>query len=155
MRAKLGLVTGEEADTALIWDLLEVLQQGKVDYTRLFRLLGTFDSAAGAETAGLRQEAGYLGSFDAWTERYGARLRREGSEDGERRVRMDRVNPAYVLRNYLAEQAIRAARDDGDVGELEQLHQVLRTPFTEQPGMERYLAPPPDWGRALVVSCSS
>lgn len=155
MRAKLGLATEEEDDASLIWALLEVLQQGKVDYTRLFRMLGTFDSSAGAESAALRQEAGHLGSFDAWAGRYGERLRREGSVDGGRRVRMDGVNPAYVLRNYLAEQAIRTARDDGDFSEVARLHQLLRDPFTEQPGMERYLATPPDWGRELVVSCSS
>jgi uncharacterized protein YdiU (UPF0061 family) len=155
MRAKLGLRAEEDADGTLVWDLLEVLQQGRVDYTRLFRLLGTFDSAEGAETPALRAETGFLGSFDLWAERYGERLRREGSVDQERTERMARVNPVYVLRNYLAEQAIRAAHEGRDYSEVAQLHQILRDPFTERPGMERYAASPPDWGRELVVSCSS
>jgi len=155
MRAKLGLQAAEEEDTSLVWDLLEVLQLGRVDYTRFFRLLGRFGSAAGAETAALREECGFHHRYDAWAERYGARLRREESVDAERAVRMARVNPAYVLRNYLAEQAIRAATTERDYGELERLHAVLREPFTERPGWERYAAVPPDWGRSLVVSCSS
>ncbi len=154
MRTKLGLQTEEEGDAALVWELLELLQQGRVDYTRFFRMLGAFDSAPGAETATLRQEVGFLGSFDAWAERYGERLRREGSVDAERAGRMARANPAYVLRTYLAEQAIRRAAS-GDFGEVERLRGLLRDPFTEQPGMERYAEAPPDWGRELVVSCSS
>lgn len=52
-------------------------------------------------------------------------------------------------------QAIRKAEDERDFSEIERLRQLLRDPFTEQPGMERYAEPPPDWGRHLVVSCSS
>jgi uncharacterized protein YdiU (UPF0061 family) len=68
---------------------------------------------------------------------------------------MDAVNPLYVLRNYLAEQAIRMAEEDRDYSEVERLRKLLSDPFTEQPGMESYAEPPPDWGRRLVISCSS
>ena len=66
-----------------------------------------------------------------------------------------RLFPAYALRNYLAEQVIRKAEDEQDFSEIERLWLLLRDPFTEQPGMERYAEPPPGWARALVVSCSS
>ena len=65
------------------------------------------------------------------------------------------VNPKYVLRNYLAKNAIRKAEDEGDYGEIETLRRVLAQPFAEQPEFERYAAPPPDWGRKLAISCSS
>jgi len=107
------------------------------------------------DTPVLREEVGFLGSFDAWAGRYAERLRAEASIDAERASRMARVNPAYVLRNYLAEQAIRQARQERDYTEIERLRALLQDPFTEQPGMERYAAPPPAWGRELVVSCSS
>jgi uncharacterized protein YdiU (UPF0061 family) len=68
---------------------------------------------------------------------------------------MNAVNPRFVLRNYLAEVAIRKAADDRDYSEITRLHQVLRRPFDEQPGNESYAAPPPDWAGKLEVSCSS
>ncbi|MGV8377882.1 hypothetical protein ACV341_33920, partial [Pseudomonas aeruginosa] len=70
------------------------------------------------------------------------------------RRRMHAVNPLYVLRNYLAQQAIEAA-EQGDYTEVRLLHQVLSRPFEEQPGMGRFTRRPPDWGRHLEISCSS
>jgi uncharacterized protein YdiU (UPF0061 family) len=67
---------------------------------------------------------------------------------------MNRVNPKYVLRNYLAQVAIERARQK-DYTEIDRLRQLLRYPFSEQPEMEPYAAPPPDWGRQILVSCSS
>ncbi|MGH2627669.1 MAG: hypothetical protein ACRDHY_13580, partial [Anaerolineales bacterium] len=70
-------------------------------------------------------------------------------------ARMARVNPAYVLRTWLAERAIRRAVDEGDFGEIERLRLLLRFPYAELPGCEEYAASPPEWARELVVSCSS
>ena len=68
---------------------------------------------------------------------------------------MNRANPKYVLRNYLAHQAIALAREKRDFSEIDRLLTVLRDPYAEQPTMERYAIPPPDWGKHLAVSCSS
>jgi len=67
---------------------------------------------------------------------------------------MNRVNPKFVLRNHLAETAIRQAKEK-DFSELERLAAVLRRPFDEQPENEAYAAMPPDWAGSLEVSCSS
>ena len=67
---------------------------------------------------------------------------------------MRAVNPHYVLRNWMAEDAIRRAKDK-DFGGVAELLDLLRHPFDEQPGFERYAAPPPDWASDLSVSCSS
>lgn len=67
---------------------------------------------------------------------------------------MKASNPKYILRNYLAQQAIEAAEQD-DVGPLTQLHQALSRPYDEQPEFESLAAAPPAWGKALEVSCSS
>jgi uncharacterized protein YdiU (UPF0061 family) len=71
---------------------------------------------------------------------------------------MNRVNPKFVLRNHLAETAIRKARgDDGprDNAEVARLLDVLSRPYDEQPGREAYAAEPPDWAQSLHLSCSS
>jgi uncharacterized protein YdiU (UPF0061 family) len=67
---------------------------------------------------------------------------------------MHAVNPLYILRNYLAQNAIQAA-ELGDYSEVRRLHEVLTKPFEEQPGMEQYAQRPPDWGKHLEISCSS
>ena len=67
---------------------------------------------------------------------------------------MRAVNPKYVLRNWLAEGAIRKAQDR-DFSEVGRLLDCLRLPFAEQPEFEQYTALPPDWARAIEVSCSS
>ena len=95
-------------------------------------------------------------AFDAWGSDYRARLQSEGSVDDVARAhRMNRVNPLYVLRNHLAEIAIRAARDQDDAGPLKRLQTVLAAPFDEHPGYEDLAALPPDWAQTLEVSCSS
>ncbi len=155
MRAKLGLLTEQEDDHVLAWELLELLQAGGADYTGSFRALGGLVTTPGADTAAFGAVSGSPAGLGEWLERYRNRLRAEGSVDAERAVRMAQVNPAYVLRNWLAERAIQAARADRDFGEIERLRVLLRDPYTERPGMESYAAPPPAWARALAVSCSS
>lgn len=68
---------------------------------------------------------------------------------------MNRVNPKYVLRNYLVQIAITQATEKRDFTEIARLLDLLRDPFAERPDMEKYAVPPPDWGKRLVVSCSS
>ena len=71
---------------------------------------------------------------------------------------MNRVNPKYVLRNHLAEVAIRKARgDDGtrDFSEVARLLKILERPYDDQPQFEAYAQEPPDWARTLELSCSS
>jgi uncharacterized protein YdiU (UPF0061 family) len=68
---------------------------------------------------------------------------------------MDRVNPKFVLRNHLAESAIRLAQR-GDFSEVQRLLAVLQQPFDEHPNAPAaYAALPPDWAHQLEVSCSS
>ena len=67
---------------------------------------------------------------------------------------MLRTNPHYVLRNHLAEQAIRQAQH-GDFAEIERLRDLLKSPFDERPGMAAYADFPPAWASQLEISCSS
>jgi uncharacterized protein YdiU (UPF0061 family) len=83
-----------------------------------------------------------------------ARLSEETRDDAARAIAMNRVNPKFVLRNHLAETAIRRAKEK-DFSEAERLAAVLRRPFDEQPENEAYAGLPPDWASSLEVSCSS
>ena len=154
MRAKLGLQEERTEDDGLIRDLLDLLQESHADYTIQFRELGSFSSAEGDENERLREHILNRERFDGWAIRYRDRLRSEHSRDDDRRERMNRVNPKYVLRNYLAQAAIEKAQQK-DFSEIDRLLTLLRTPFADQPGMEAYAAPPPNWGKHLAVSCSS
>jgi uncharacterized protein YdiU (UPF0061 family) len=155
MRAKLGLEVAHQDDASLIGDLLGLMHEARTDYTIFFRALARFDSTPGASHRALRDMFVEREKFDAWALRYRERLASEGSRDAERAVRMDGVNPKYVLRNHLAEEAIRLAADQRDYTGIERLRALLARPFDEQPDHDRYAALPPDWAGQLAVSCSS
>ena len=155
MRAKLGLQEAREEDADLLVELLRLMEADDVDYTIFFRALGDFRQDAVDGQAVLRDFFLHREGFDEWATRYAARLKSEGSRDEERQARMNRANPKYILRNYLAHEAIRRAREEKDFSEVERLWRLLRDPFTEQPGMEAYAAPSPEWAKSITVSCSS
>ena len=142
-RAKLGLREAHEKDFDLLSGFLTVLHRAKADFTTVFRAL--------PDPAKARDHILDTEGYDRWLEDYRARLAGEQSDDAERKARMDRVNPKYVLRNHLAQAAIEQAQA-GQFGEIEALRKLLTRPFDEQPGRERYTAV----GTARVeVSCSS
>jgi uncharacterized protein YdiU (UPF0061 family) len=155
MRGKLGFTEWMPQDGELITELLTIMQASRVDYTTFFRGLGAVVSTSDSQEIPLRDLFLDRSAFEAWVDRYRRRLRSEGSKDMERRARMNNLNPKFVLRNYLAQTAIALATEQRDFSEIDRLLAVLRNPYDEQPAMERYSAPPPDWGKHLVVSCSS
>jgi uncharacterized protein YdiU (UPF0061 family) len=161
---KLGLVECGDEDVALMQDLHALLHAGEVDMTLFFRALAGIDVDAPSlqpledafYDAGKRETT--RAGFDAWLARYAARLRHDGLPPGERRKRMDAANPRYVLRNYLAQQAIDRAEQGDDAGIVELLD-VMRHPYDDQPGREAFAGKRPDWAReragCSMLSCSS
>ena len=154
MRAKLGLVETRPEDETLVHDLLELMRASCADYTNTFRALCDFKQARHEPNEHLRDVFVDRQAFDRWAEQYRERLYAEASQDRERSAQMRQVNPKYILRNYLAHTAIQTAAAK-DFSEIERLRRLLSDPFAEHPDMERYAAPPPDWGKQLMVSCSS
>nr|WP_243434410.1 YdiU family protein [Pseudomonas sp. 30_B] len=152
MRRRLGLTTAEDGDLELVQTLLQAMQKGAVDYSLFFRRLG--EQAAEQALSVVREDFVDLAAFDAWAADYRTRTEREGGSQDDRRARMHAVNPLYVLRNYLAQEAITAA-EQGDYSVVRRLHDVLSRPFEEQPGAEAFTRRPPDWGKHLEISCSS
>jgi uncharacterized protein YdiU (UPF0061 family) len=156
MAAKLGLPDARAEDAELVTDLYKLMQDSRADYTSFFRALATLPARAGApgDDAAVRDRFIDREAADAWLARWRARLADDRRSDDARREAMDAVNPKYVLRNWVAESAIRAAQS-GDMREFAAVHTCLSRPFDEQPEHERFAAPPPDWAEDLEVSCSS
>lgn len=152
LRLKLGLVDAQTDDEGLINDLLTLMAKQQADYTRTFRALCDFDSTS-ADTPAVDEFADRQ-AFQNWARRYAKRLRDEPLDDAARGQVLRRHNPRYILRNYLAQEAIEAA-EAGDNGPLHELFDLLKQPFAEQPERARYARLPPDWAKGLAMSCSS
>jgi serine/tyrosine/threonine adenylyltransferase len=155
MCGKMGLTYAGLQDFAVIEPLLEMMHASQLDYTNLFRSLGKFNPAAGESNSILRDQFVDRAAFDRWAEKYRVRLQAETATDEERKAAMARVNPKYVLRNYLAQAAIGKAEKERDYSEVDVLLRLLAHPFDEHPDMESYAAPAPEWARHIEVSCSS
>ncbi|XP_062297595.1 protein adenylyltransferase SelO-like [Scomber scombrus] len=160
-KAKLGLLDEEEDDGYLIAFLLKMMEDTQSDFTMTFRQL----SEASAEQLHNRdftkmwalEDLSSHKHFSDWLNMYLLRLSRQPNDnDADRQDRMKTVNPRYVLRNWMAEAAIRKT-EMNDFSEVEQLHRVLSFPFITQETAEEagYAARPPLWAKRLKVSCSS
>ena len=145
MRAKLGLTddVDDAAVGALVEELLPLLQTHHVDHTSFFRGLG---AAARGDAEPVRRLVLDLAAVDAWLERW-----RALSPDG---ATADGVNPVYVPRNHLVEEALGAAVD-GDLAPLSRLLEAVTAPFDERPGLERYAEPAPDHFGAYRTFCGT
>ena len=154
MRKKIGLETVDNADQQLVESILNLMADDKVDYTIFFRRLSDFDSTDSGNNQAIRDIFMQRNLFDLWSEKYQQRLNQEQDNDKQRAVKMKQVNPKYILRNYLAEVAIKKA-EENDYSEIERLFNLLQNPFDEQPDNETYAAFPPDWAEKISVSCSS
>jgi uncharacterized protein YdiU (UPF0061 family) len=165
MRAKLGLVgdlapeSEREADWILVEDLMQLMAAEKVDFTLFWRQLShavvqqaratePTDSAWSAVTDQVLDRPRLL----AWLQRFAVRA--GPSNFTAMGQHMLKSNPKFVLRNHLAEVAIRQAQA-GDFSEIETLYNLLKFPFDEHPGFEAYADLPPDWASQLEISCSS
>ena len=167
MADKLGFLAFDEAsDPELIDELEKLLITAETDMTLFYRGLADFavDDEASAFYR-LLEHCSYealasetLDTAASWFEAYQNRLRRDNRPHDERRQAMNAANPLYVLRNYLAQQAIDLAEQE-DFSMVWELLDTLRRPYTPQAGRERFAEKRPDWARqragCSMLSCSS
>ena len=164
---KLGLLCFDTTtDETLAADLFKLLETAEADMTWFFRGLANFGpDQAIVEFQTFLEECSYTPLTETgkdlaqtWFTAYQARIALDARPSAERRAAMWTVNPRYVLRNYLAQQAIDQA-EHSDFGLVRELLDVLRNPYTEQPGKEQFAAKRPDWAKqragCSMLSCSS
>jgi len=167
MRNKLGLFSEEEKDAELIFGLEEILQFTETDMTIFFRNLSDFSTENPSEGLEIVKDAFYIPNevsdtireeWNIWFADYATRLKKETISSEERKEKMNAVNPKYVLRNYMSQLAIDDA-NKGDYKLIDELFQLLKKPYDEQPENEKWFAKRPDWARHKVgcsmLSCSS
>jgi len=146
MRAKLGLAMDQgRDDDMLIAGLLTLMAGARADYTLTFRGLSDPGAAWTLLFGSCETEAA------DWLARYRSRM----AGEGDRGDAMNGVNPRYVLRNWVAETAIRAVEDHGDSGPLDRILRLLQTPYDAHPGDTAFAQPPAPEFSGLCVSCSS
>ena len=168
MQDKLGLQDKKENDLLLVGTLMALLERVETDMTIFFRNLGNISKTdTSTTTFNAIKDAFYnekdldetiLTDWYDWFEKYIIRINEETLSDSEREEQMNKVNPKYVLRNYMAQLCIDDA-DKGDYSLLKELFEMLKKPYDEQPNFQKWFAKRPDWARDKVgcsmLSCSS
>jgi len=167
MRNKLGFSNTDENDKLLIQQLEENLHLTETDMTIFFRNLSGFSEENPSGGISIIKDAFYNldeikgaveTKWQTWFESYAKRLKDETVSSEDRKTSMNKVNPKYVLRNYMAQLAI----DDADKGDYKLIHELfnlLKNPYDEQPENEKWFVKRPEWARHKVgcsmLSCSS
>ena len=161
---KLGLAECREQDVALMEDLQSLLHAGEMDMSLFFRDLVQVDPAMptldplNAAFYDADKRAATEPALLDWLQRYAARVASDPLDPESRKARMCLANPRFVLRNYLAQQAIDRA-EQGDATGVMELLEVMRRPYDEQPGREAFAQRRPEWARdragCSMLSCSS
>lgn len=152
MRCKLGLATKRQDDRLLLSELLALMQMDKSDHTNTWRLLSNIELG--------KNDSRFIDNFihrdmaETWLAKYSKRVVIDDNTKEQRRELMLSSNPKYILRNYLAQEAIEAA-EQGDSSKVESLFNVLKKPYDEQTEYDNYAKAPPDWSKDLSISCSS
>ena len=142
LRRKLGLLRDGEGDLALGQDLLDRMARNGADFTLVFRRLGDAMVDPERDTA-VRNLFSDPTAYDAWALRWRGRLGEDGEATAERRAAaMRAVNPAFIPRNHLVEQALAAAINNDDFSAFDSLVSVLSRPYDDQPAQRHFAEPP-------------
>ncbi|MGB0424505.1 MAG: protein adenylyltransferase SelO family protein, partial [Flavobacteriales bacterium] len=168
MLSKLGLCN-DDLPAYLISNLTVLLSKTSSDMTLFFRELSNLGSMDPDKLWNIVQSTSYFNKaeletkevreqWNNWFDAYSSAIAKENRPTEERLAEMKKINPKYVLRNYMAQMAIDQA-ETGDYTLIDELHQLLLHPYDEQAEMEKWYAKRPKWAENKIgcsmLSCSS
>ena len=137
---KLGLSGPKSGDELIIKLLLELMFENKTDFTQTFRLLSeVFDKKGYQNFQSLFQNKEKI---DHWYKMWEKRIFDEKKDLNEICKKMKSVNPIYIPRNHIVEDAIKKFIHYKDYSELNMLIKLLKNPFTERKKMSYFSLPP-------------
>ena len=148
--AKLGIAKPDAHDQEIWIKLLDLMAKHKADYTKAFRALSGV--VAGQDNKVFKALFQDQAMVQDWLSLYLNRMRQEAPGY---QARIKKINPKYILRNWVAETAIRAAEDHQDYTVIDDLMKIFKNPYAEHAGMEKFAQEAPQEMRDLCVSCSS
>jgi uncharacterized protein YdiU (UPF0061 family) len=168
MKTKLGLVNDDPGDEELINQIEVVLSLSECDMTIFYRLLANVDQNSNSEVALHKINKSFYIAEDIigdikskwlnWFDSYLYRIKKQSISNDDRKIEMNKINPKYVLRNYMSQLAIDEA-DKGNYNLIEELYTLFKNPYDEQPKHNKWFAKRPEWARHKVgcsmLSCSS
>lgn len=168
MLEKMGVYTFNKGDEKLIDELIKNLSESEIDFTLFFRNLSLFEPKNNENHLKIIENDSYLtkaefdkqiNSWGKWLDNYAVRLEKEKVSNEKRVKKMNLVNPKYVLRNWMSQLAIEKANEE-DYLLINELFDLLKTPYSEQPDMEeKWFVKRPGWAKekpgCSMLSCSS
>ncbi len=148
MVKKTGLNKELKSDTKLIIELLSILEKGEIDYTPFFYYLSCDNRDE------IKKLSTYQTDLEEWFSIYDKRLKKEEISKKDRLKKMRKINPKYVLKNYMLQEAIELAQN-GDFTLVNDLLKIAQNPYDDHKKFERYAQKTPDDLSNLTCSCSS
>jgi uncharacterized protein YdiU (UPF0061 family) len=142
MARKLGMAEIGPEDTALVEDLMELMEEHKLDFTLTFRRLADLVNEPDADGGGVGELFEMPAAMQQWLERWNHRLAQETTSPGERQASMYSANPIIIPRNHLVEAALDAATTRGDFTPFHQLVDAITQPYSYRPELAPYATPP-------------
>ena len=165
LAGKFGLDSWQDSDGELVNRIFELMTRAEVDmtlfFTRLAELNLTTPSIDTIKDAFYTEQAfkQFGDDIQQWLNTYVKRIESSNLSPAQRLETMRTHNPRYVLRNYMAQEAIDLLVEKGDNSRLLTLLELIKKPYTKQAGMEQFEQKRPDWARqkagCSMLSCSS
>jgi uncharacterized protein YdiU (UPF0061 family) len=154
IRLKLGFNLSQSTDYDLFEGIFRILDDKRIDYTFFFRQLSNYQQKKIESIPIFWKYYHQFPELLTWFKLYDERLAFENSKDDARLINMQKINPKYILRNYIAQIVI----DDVEKNQSKKLQDwlnVFYNPFAQHPNFEEYSHPTPREKSRLIVSCSS
>lgn len=153
--AKLGLLEAQPDAVELALSLLDAMQGNRADMTLTFRRLSDLDAGDKQNDEAVRSLFDQPEAFDAWAQAWRQRLAAEARDPASRRAAMRAINPAFILRNHLAQRAVDAAIEQLDFEPMKRLARVLARPFDDQADAQDLALPPASHERVTTTFCGT